>query len=356
MRRLLAIDLFSGAGGTTCGLKKSKIDVVAAVEIDKFASKTYRRNNPMVYLFEEDIKNISGKQIYDKVNISSKDRLLLVACPPCQGFSTIGKKDANDIRNQLIFEYMRLIKEMKPDFLLMENVSGIMNKKNSDVFLKFVEDVKLDYLIKYDILNSADYGVPQSRKRFVMHGVKKQIVNKNFSVELPKKTHSKNGEDGTQKWKNADIIMGLPEIKSGEEYIGEGIYNHVSNKLSEVNIERIRYIRANGGSRSILPEHLTLNCHKKTDGHGDVYGILDISKPSVTITGGCMTYSKGRFGHPTQDRALSAREAARLQSFDDDYIFEGNSLQLAKQIGNAVPVKLAEASGLYFKSILKEVK
>ncbi|HET1965101.1 TPA: DNA cytosine methyltransferase, partial [Streptococcus pneumoniae] len=111
----------------------------------------------------------------------------------------------------------------------------------------------------------------------------------------------------------------------------------------------------NGGSRTSLPKSLELNCHKNRLGHSDVYGILDINKPSITITGGCMSYSKGRFGHPTQNRALSAREAARLQSFDDDYIFVGNRGQLAKQIGNAVPVKLAQASGNYFMSVYREI-
>ena len=356
MRNILAIDLFGGAGGTTIGLKKAGIKVVAAVEIDRWAAQTYRFNNPEVFLFEDDIKNISGKKILNNISVKSSDKLLLVACPPCQGFSTIGKKDVKDKRNQLIFEYLRLIQELKPDFLLMENVSGITNKKNKEIFVNFINLIESEYLLTYKVLNTADYGVPQTRKRLVLHGVKKDKVDKSFEIDLPKKTHSKDGKENTKKWVTAEIIMDLPKIKSGEEYLGEGIYNHTANGLTDVNIKRIRYIRKNGGNRSILPEDLILNCHRKSKGHNDVYGILDVSKPAVTITGGCMTYSKGRFGHPTQDRALSAREAARLQSFEDSYVFFGNRGELAKQIGNAVPVKLAEASGRYFQLILGEVK
>ena len=355
MKNIVAIDLFSGAGGTTRGLKNAGIRVVAAIEIDKWAAQTYRFNNPEVVLFESDIRNIRGEEIMDAIDLKSSDKLLLVACPPCQGFSTIGKNDINDKRNQLTFEYLRLINELKPDFLLMENVSGITNKKNSQIFEKFINLIESEYLITYEVLNTADYGVPQTRKRLVLHGIKKDGVDGEFKIKLPTKTHSKEGEENTKRWVTAGVIMDLPEIKSGEEFVGKGVYNHISNKLSEDNIKRIRYIRENGGNRSSLPEDLILNCHKNNKGHGDVYGIIDISKPSVTITGGCMTYSKGRFGHPTQDRALSAREAARLQSFDDSYIFLGNRGELAKQIGNAVPVKLAEASGRYFQLILSEV-
>lgn len=356
MNNIVAIDLFSGAGGTTSGLKKAGIKVVAAVEVDSQAAQTYKFNNPEVILFEEDIRGINGKRFINSISLKSSDKLLLVACPPCQGFSTIGKKDVNDERNQLIFEYLRLIQELKPDFLLMENVSGITSKKNKQIFTRFLDMIESNYLITYEVLNTADYGVPQTRKRLVLHGVKKEKVDRNFKIQLPPKTHSKEGKGHTKKWVTAEVIMDLPEIKCGEEFIGEGVYNHVSNKLSEDNVKRIRYIRKNGGSRSSLPKELILNCHKNNKGYSDVYGIIDISKPSVTITGGCMTYSKGRFGHPTQDRALSAREAARLQSFDDNYVFLGNRGELAKQIGNAVPVKLAEASGRYFQLIAKEVK
>ena len=352
MKKIKAIDLFCGSGGTTSGLKKSGIDVYAAVEIDKVASETYQYNNPEVKLIQSDIRDVSCLDFPD-IN-RDENYLMLVACPPCQGFSTIRNGGEDDERNELIFEYERLILELKPDFLLMENVSGMMGKKGKKIFDRFYNNIKNQYDIVYDVLNAADYGVPQQRKRLVLHGIKKKFFLKNLS--LPDKTHSKDGDGGKLPWVNADVIMDLPPIHAGESYQGPlEIFNHISNGLSEKNIERIRIIRNGNGSRSSLPDSLKLNCHRNSAGHSDVYGILDVNKPSVTITGGCMSYSKGRFGHPTQDRALSAREAARLQSFDDDYIFFGNRVDLAKQIGNAVPVRLAQASGNYFVSLARVI-
>lgn len=355
MSTIKAIDLFSGSGGTTQGLKKAGIQVIAAVEIDEVASKTYRYNNPDVELFVNDIRNIKGTD-FDALYKKNEDSIILVACPPCQGFSSIRRGGEDDIRNELVFEYLRLIKEIKPNFLLMENVSGMTTKKGRVIFDEFKSEILENYQINYDILNAADYGVPQTRKRLVLHGVRKDIFEKLDleSVSLPKKTHSKSGNDELLPWRNASVILDLPPINAGESYSGnKEIYNHVANGLSEINIQRIRVIREGGGSRNALPDELVLKCHRDKKGHSDVYGILDIEKPSVTITGGCMTFSKGRYGHPFQDRALSAREAARLQSFDDNYIFFGSRTQLAKQIGNAVPVELAKASGKYFLNLFK---
>ena len=354
MKKIKAIDLFSGSGGTTQGLKKAGIEVVAAVEIDEVASKTYQFNNPEVKLFNNDIRNITKSDFMNFYN-TKKDYLMLVACPPCQGFSLIRRGGEDDIRNELVFEYLRLINETKPEFLLMENVAGMMTKKGKVIFDRFSEQLTEEYYIKYAVLNSADYGVPQTRKRLVLHGIKKSIFKEmNLQeIKLPNKTHSNDRESQLPHWKTAEILLGLPPLKAGEEYRGDlPVHNHIANGLSELNIKRLQIIRRGGGSRNALPEELVLKCHKGKTGHSDVYGILDINKPSVTITGGCMTFSKGRFGHPYEDRALSAREAARLQSFDDDYKFFGNRSQLAKQIGNAVPVNLAKASGEYFLSLI----
>lgn len=358
MKNIIAIDLFSGAGGTTAGLKKAGIDVKVAVEIDPIASKTYEKNNPEVNLLKKDIKKVTKNEIIEVLARKKEDFLLMVACPPCQGFSSIGLHDKNDERNQLIFEYERLILDLKPEFLLMENVAGMSRGIGKELFHKFEKNISEHYGIVYDILNAADYGVPQTRKRLVVHGVRKDILKnmeeKSIELELPRATHSQS-DTTLIPWVKADIILDLPEIKAGEEYVGNNIYNHVCNKLSDTNITRIRHIRKNGGSRDSLPDNLVLDCHKRSNGHKDVYGVLNPNKPSVTMTGGCMSYSKGRFGHPTQDRALSAREAARIQSFDDDYVFLGNKGQLALQIGNAVPVKLAQASAEYFKKVCDKI-
>lgn len=353
---LKAIDLFSGSGGTTAGLKKSGIEVVGAVEIDAQAAETYRFNNPEISLMVDDIRNITTNDICKKFKIENEDTILLVACPPCQGFSSLRKGGEDDFRNELVFEYERIIKELRPEFLLMENVAGMSRGKGKKIFKKFTDDISKEYEIIYDILNAADYGVPQIRRRLVLHGIRKDIKKNNLKIELPQPTHSKYGDvKGTSKWVNASVILGLPSLKAGEEYKSNGIYNHFSNGISDLNIKRMIYIRNHGGSISSLPSSLQLNSHKNFSGYGDVYGILDMNKPSNTITGGCLSYTKGRFGHPKDNRALSAREAARLQSFDDDYVFKGSHASIAQQIGNAVPVLLARASGLYFLNLYTSV-
>lgn len=347
---LVAVDLFSGSGGTTSGLKKAGIPIVAAIEIDAQAAKTYKYNNPEVKMIVDDIRTISGEMIKQMISVKKGDHLLLVACPPCQGFSSIRRNGAGDVRNQLVFEYLRLILELQPEFLLMENVAGMSVGIGKDIFKKFLSQVKSHYQIVFNVLNAADYGVPQTRKRLVLHGIRHDLTNGKQIIELPTPTHSKCGIEGKKRWKTAAVILGLPHLEAGEtiEDPINGIFNHVANNLSPINVERIQWIREHGGNRASLPPRLTENWHRNLSLHTDVYGILDIKKPAITITGGCMNYSKGRFGHPIDNRALSAREAARLQSFDDSYRFFGNKTQLASQIGNAVPVKLAEASGKYF--------
>ena len=354
---LYAIDLFSGCGGVTAGLKKAGIEVRDAVEINEVAVEAYRNNNKGVPVIQEDIRKVSGDKLRKKANISPNDRFLMVACPPCQGFSAIRHGGEEDERNQLVFEYIRLIKELNPDFILMENVAGMSRGKGKETFKEAYERISESYKCKYDILNAADYGVPQTRKRLVLHGIRKDIYekwkDKGVEIQLPTPTHTSPGNMhcNLPVWRNANVILGLPAIKDGERCNQQGIYNHVCNKMSDINLKRIEYIRKHGGDRRCLPENLALKCHKDRSGHTDVYGIMDMNKPAPTITGGCMHYSKGRYGHPYEDRALSAREAARLQSFDDSYIFYGTNAQIALQIGNAVPVELAKASGLYFAKI-----
>ncbi len=355
-KRLYAIDLFSGCGGVTSGLKKAGIEVRTAVEINDVAVRTYRKNNSEVTVLQKDIRDVTAAELIKAAKISKNDMFLLVACPPCQGFSAIRHGGENDERNQLVFEYIRLVRELNPAFILMENVAGMSRGKGKETFQKAYREFEKLYVCKYDILNAADYGVPQTRRRLVLHGIRKDIYesgkDKGVKIELPEPTHTApkkhKGKGNLPEWKKANVILGLPPILAGGKCTEKGIYNHVCNDMSETNLERIRYIRRHGGNRTCLPEKLALKCHKNGNGHTDVYGIMDMNKPAPTITGGCMYFSKGRYGHPYQDRALSAREAARLQSFDDDYEFCGNNAQVALQIGNAVPVDLAKASGLYF--------
>ena len=358
--KLYAIDLFSGCGGVTAGLKKAGIEVRAAVEINPVAVETYKENNKEVVVLHKEICDVTGNELQAKAGLLSNDMLLLVACPPCQGFSSIRRGGKEDSRNQLVFQYIRLVNELKPEFILMENVSGLSPGKGKDTFKKAYKEFEKNYECIAEVLNAADFGVPQTRKRLVLHGIRKDIYKKfKCKLELPQKTHvnPENRVEGCTlpDWRRADVILGLPEIEAGGNGNQEGVYNHSCNGMADINIQRIRYIRTHGGSRICLPPELALKCHKGRSGHTDVYGIMDMTKPAPTITGGCMHYSKGRYGHPLQDRALSAREAARLQSFDDTYRFHGTNAEIALQIGNAVPVNLAKASGLYFATLFNSM-
>lgn len=354
--RVPVIDLFSGAGGLSLGLKNSGMNVVAAVEIDQNACDTYATNIGNVVL-NKDISEISGMELLDFAGLNQGDFFVLAGCPPCQGFSSIGLKNKSDVRNQLAFQFIRLIHETKPSFIIMENVPGMSKGIGKEIFHNICEELNKDYLIEYDILNSANYGVPQQRKRLVLHGVRKDIKElyfpTDYEISLPVPTHIdplKNNEGLLQNWNTVSMIKGLPEIKAGESY--DGIYNHVCRKLSELNLKRISLTPHNGGSRKDWPNELVLECHKRSVGYTDVYGRMSFESVAPTITAGCLSYSKGRFGHPIQNRAISAREAARLQTFPDDFKFCGNIDQVARQIGNAVPPLLAEASG---RHIVEEI-
>lgn len=361
----IAVDLFCGAGGLSKGLINSGIKVKCAVEIDKTAASTYTNNIGDIVIVD-DIRNVKSESILERININKGELFLLAGCPPCQTFSSLQKhKKDNDERDELVFEFVRIVNEIEPMFVLMENVPGMSRGRGKEIFRKAVDKLNEKYHTYNTIVNCADYGVPQQRKRLVLHAIRKDIFceyfegKDNYELNFPAKTHTDNKDKHPEllEWKTASVIRGLPPIKAGEKCDeSTGIFNHETNNLSEKNIERIQYIRANGGSRSCLPERLRLECHSKENvGYSGVYGIMKYEEPSPTITGGCICYSKGRFGHPEQDRAISVREAARLQTFGDDFRFFGSRGQTALQVGNAVPPLLAEVSGRYFLKFLNYI-
>lgn len=369
-----AIDIFSGCGGVSCGLSLAGFKIKSAVEIEERAVKTYLNYVPLskVKVLNEDICNLGGKQILKAAKINKDDIYLFAGCPPCQNFSRqnpLNKHKSEEERKKLLFQFLRIIEEIMPPFILMENVPGIKTDFNNAILSEFLKRLRKYYYVREDVLNAANYGVPQARKRFVLHAVRNDINEElktiGFSFDLPKATHDQKGNDGLPKWKTVREAIGdLPIIKAGKEYKDDGkIHNHKCAGLSDTNLERMRAIRKNGGSRNGLPKDLVLDCHKKKDengnvfsGHGDVYGIMDPDKPAPTITGGCLCYSKGRYGHYSQDRAISIREAARLQTFPDDFIFSNSLMDSALQIGNAVPIDLVKASGEVFKMAIKSIK
>lgn len=348
------IDLFCGAGGLSSGLQKAGFTIKVGVDIDQKALETYKNNFRRAKTVCEDIAVVTGERLRLLANIRPDEHnFLLAGCPPCQGFSSIGKRDANDEKNQLVFEYTRLIRELNPDFILMENVPGMANSVGKKIFKQVVKELTATYHINTETLNAADYGVPQIRKRLVLHGVKRSVYEVLLRIEgkeeinfLPNPTHDKNGRKKLKKWISVkEAIDDLPPIMAGESFCGS-IANHISRNLSAMNIKRLEAIRRNGGERRGIDSDYELECHKKNKvSYTDTYGILDPCLPAPTMTSGCTVISKGRFCHPEQNRGLSIREAARLQSFGDDFVFAGSLSSMSLQIGNAVPPKLATASG-----------
>lgn len=347
-----AIDLFCGAGGLSTGLKKSGFRLCLGVDIDEKALKTYKCNLKRTKVLKEDIKKVTGERITELTGINRRDNFLLAGCPPCQGFSSLGKRDANDEKNELVYEYIRIINELEHSFILMENVPGMSTGVGKEIFKNVVKELEENYHVEYATLNAADFGVPQIRKRLVLHGIRNDVyanlgLDKEKQKILPKSTHSKEKKKGYRKWVTVrKAIFDLPILGAGESYDDGIIKNHKARSLSETNIERLQEIRLHGGNREMISEELQLECHKKENvSYTDTYGIIDPDKPAPTITSGCTIISKGRYCHPTQNRGLSIREAARLQSFDDKFEFQGNMGEMSLQIGNAVPPKLAQASG-----------
>lgn len=291
-----AIDLFSGCGGMTEGLIHAGFRVIAAVEIDKFASETYMANHKRhgVTLFETDIRKLQPEQIHEL--LGGEPLHLLAGCPPCQGFSSLRKKNrkksSKDSRNSLILEYYRMVKELKPICIMLENVPGI---ENYTLFKKvFSQLKKLNYYPQYKIVNVADYGVPQRRKRLVMTG----------SLLGPIDVSEGNSRLFTVR----DYIGNLENVEVTTDPVHRRYPHH-----SEAVMERIRLTPPNGGSRRDLPDCYTLNCHRKEGvGFNDIYGRLRWDDVSSTITGGCLNPSKGRFLHPEENRCITARETALL--------------------------------------------
>lgn len=337
-----AVDLFAGGGGLTVGLKRAGFHVVSAVEIEPHAFSTYKVNHPEVMAFKQDIRTIDGIRLKRTSPTGEID--LLTGCPPCQGFSSLTSKyKREDPRNELINEMGRLVEEVLPKAVMIENVPGL-GEKGRVLLDKFLTKIRsLGYIPTYAVLQTADYGVPQQRRRFVL------LAGRGFEIALPKPTHSRTGENGTQTWKRVrDAIEGMPppiELSVANKKGGPLRFNwHVVRSLSETNKERLRYAKP-GKVWTEIPEYLRPPCHRgKYKGFANVYGRLDWDQPSVTITGGCTTLSKGRFGHPCEERTISVREAALLQTFPGNYIFDTPYMDHACQIvGNALPCDFAEA-------------
>jgi len=340
-----AIDLFCGVGGLTHGLEQSGIEVIAGIDIEESCRIPYEANNKAKFILK-DIKEISSQEI-ESYYPEDTDIKVLVGCAPCQPFSSYSHRykgsDVSESKMDLLNYFGKFVAEIQPDLVSMENVPQMASNPVFDDFLYVLD--KNGYEVDWKVIYGPDYEIPQNRKRLVLIASKLSKIN--IIPPLRNKTNYVTVRD---------IIGDLPQIKAGE--FDENDPLHMSRNLSDLNLKRIKQSIPGGTWKDWDPELLP-NCYKKESGQSykSVYGRIDWDKPSPTITTQFIGFGNGRFGHPEQDRALSLREGAMLQTFPRNYKFyhgkPASMVKISTQIGNAVPVKLGYVIG---KSIIKTLE
>ncbi len=355
-------DFFSGCGGTSAGLKAAGMDIILGLDFDADAKQTFTANFPEATFIQKDITEMATEDLQSYIELARAggEPLLFSGCAPCQPFSGQNRSHKNSIDNKkrffLLGEFGRFISHYRPEFVFVENVPAIKVAKRQEAnceelspfwdFHNLLED--LGYHTEHAVISAQDFGVPQCRKRLVL------VASLIGEAQFPNKTH---GPDRPNRYSWVrDWIGDLPSIEAGEQH--SDIPNHRAASLSQLNLERIRATPQDGGRRMDWPERLQLNCHRpkddgtQYDGHTDVYGRMRWEAPASGLTTRCISLSNGRFGHPEQARAISVREAACLQTFPIDFVFHGSLNSMARQIGNAVPVLLAQRFGECFNEAL----
>ncbi|MDO8367310.1 MAG: DNA cytosine methyltransferase [Saprospiraceae bacterium] len=340
---IYAVDLFCGIGALTCGLQKAGIQVVAGYDIDKSCRHGYEHNNSVKF-YGRSVSDLSGDEISALYPADSLK--ILVGCAPCQPFSThtnkSREKQEEDERWNLLDAFGRLVEETCPDFVSMENVT---NLRNQGVFRTFVATLeRLGYFVNYQIVDCPDYGIPQKRRRLIL------LASKLAKPCLIEPTHIPHRT-------TYDEIGNLPKIKAGEVCTSDPL--HRAPTMNDTMLARIKQSVPNGTWLD-WEEELRTPCHRTESGQSykSVYGRMSWDKPSPTITTQFYNFGTGRFGHPEQDRAISLREGALLQTFPCDYQFVApdepiHFTKIGRYIGNAVPVRLGEVIGL---SIIEHFK
>ncbi|MBM4829520.1 DNA cytosine methyltransferase [Actinospica acidiphila] len=341
---IAAVDLFCGVGGLTHGLVRSGINVRAGVDLDPHCRYPFEANNSAPFL-ERDVNDLKADEL--KSYLSQGDYSLLAGCAPCQPFSTYSQSGRSKKRGldwQLVLKFGSLVAELQPDLVTMENVAQLAQHSVFKDFLKCLDG----YAVHYSVVECAKIGVPQSRKRLVL--IASKLGNAGLSLD------SQTAPPRTVRQE----ISKLPAIAAGEQHARDPL--HTAPSLSEMNMRRIRASKPGGTWRDWEPE-LIAACHRKATGatYPSVYGRMEWDAPAPTITTQCFGFGNGRFGHPTQDRAISLREAAMLQTFPRNYKFlpKGETVRfnrLGRLIGNAVPVRLGEAIGTVIMDHVRSVE
>lgn len=335
-----AVDLYSGSGAVTAALKRRHFRVVAAVDSDPVACATYRLNHPKTRMIEDDITKVDPADIRRR-DLGDKDVDLLVVCAPCQPFSSQNRKRGADERSRLILQAGRFARILGPRVIFFENVPGIA--AHSDLLDELRRELGADYYLgEPERVDAADFGVPQRRVRCIMFATRGAEP-----PALPKAITPK-GQRVTVR----QTIGHLPRLRTGERDPTDDL--HSARRHQDIALRRLAAIPKDGGSRSSLPAGLGLACHASVEASkfSDVYGRMSWDEVAPTLTTGCTDITRGRFAHPDDDRAITAREAALLQTFPPDYRFTGNASDVQTQIGNAVPVKLVEALTPTFRRVL----
>lgn len=339
-KKIKAVDFFCSGGGMSYGLQQSGINVIAGIDIDLSCKETYEANIPNSKFIHADITEFNEEELLQYINIKKDDNeLVFIGCSPCQFWTIINTdKEKSKKSKNLLSDFERFVNHYYPGYVVVENVPGILSKKEESGIEEFINNLEnKGYVVKYKIVNLNNYGVPQSRKRFSLIASRVDI-NGIFPTEEIHKPVVKDfiGEQN-----------GFPKISAGHK--DESEFIHTTARLSDKNLERIRKTGINGGTRSDWAEtELQLETYKKRNANSfkDTYGRMFWDKPAPTITTKFHSLSNGRFGHPEEDRALSLREGATLQTFPKKYVFKTTSIgTTARIIGNAVPPEYARRIG-----------
>jgi DNA (cytosine-5)-methyltransferase 1 len=345
--RPVAVDIFAGCGGLTAGVRDGGFRVAAAVELDQVSAATYRVNHKKTKLIVEDVRRVSGKSVRDALDGATPD--LVMGCAPCQGFCSLTRKNhREDPRNALLLDLGRLVGELLPAAVMMENVPGLLTRGRAIFESLLVSLRDLGYYPTWEVVQFANYGVPQSRRRLVL------LAGQGFAIPIPAQTHARvpSKDSKLLPWVTVRDAIGdrrAPVTVSKSREVGgpERVNWHVVRDLQCQTRARLRAARA-GGTWLDYDEEIRPECHR--DGYvgfRNVYGRMAWDNVAPTITGGCTTPAKGRFGHPDRRRVstISVREAALLQTFPADYSFETDRIDaVCEMIGNAVPPRFATAA------------
>ena len=333
---MVALDFFCGAGGLTRGLLDAGIRVRAGIDNDERLKDTYELNNKPSLFVCEDINDIDIERLRRSARIRDDHIVMYAACTPCQPFSTLNQRRGIDDRKELLLAFGRIVRKYPPDYVLVENVPGLHNAYGREIHLKFLADLAAAGFADHDgrEIDAADYGVPQVRKRYLL------VASRHGPIRLP-------GVDRGARRTVRDALAKLPPPVFIDEKHAPALPNHVARRPRPHHIRILEAVPADGGNRGdVIDVSVLLKCHQDNPGvHKDVFSRMRWDSPAPTLTCRCTDVYCGRFAHPEEHRGLSLREAAALQTFPPDYEFCGSFFHAAAQIGNAVPVLLAQRLG-----------